>query len=113
MLKVPNNKTIFSLALRQLKSSWLKNIFSVAAIILTTMLIMTILTIGNTLMEAGKAAQMKDTGQKSEVSFQCLLKNEADAISSHDMVEKLQEFIPLHGIKHLLKYALLTKSMPI
>ena len=52
MLKVPNNKTIFSLALRQLKSSWLKNIFSVAAIILTTMLIMTILTIGNTLMEA-------------------------------------------------------------
>ena len=88
MLKVPNNKTIFSLALRQLKSSWLKNIFSVAAIILTTMLIMTILTIGNTLMEAGKAAQMKDNGQKSEVSFQCLLKNEADAISSHDMVEK-------------------------
>ena len=73
MIRVPNNKIIASLAFRQIKSSWAKNIFSVLAVILTTMLIMSVLTIGNTLIKAGRSTQMKNSGQKAEVSFQYLL----------------------------------------
>lgn len=88
MIRVPNNKIIASLAFRQIKSSWAKNIFSVLAVILTTMLIMSVLTIGNTLIKASKSTQMKNSGQKAEVSFQYLLENEADSIASSSLTER-------------------------
>ena len=89
MIKVPNNKTIAFLAVRQLRFSWLKNFFSVMAVALTTMLIMIVMTVGHTFVKSGASAQKKNIGQKADVSFQYLLEDEVEAISSNSHVERV------------------------
>lgn len=88
MIKVPNNKVISSLSIRHLKHTWIRNIFSILAVILTTLLIMTVLTIGNTLMKASRTTKMNTTGQKAEISFQYLLEDEAETVASNRLIEK-------------------------
>lgn len=88
MIKIPNNRVILSLSIRHMKRTWIRNIFSVIAVILTTLLIMTVLTVGNTLINAGESTKMNSIGQKAEVSFQYLDENEVTAIASNNLVEK-------------------------
>ncbi len=88
MIKVPNNRVILSLSARHMKRTWVRNIFSIIAVILTTLLIMIVLIIGNIFINAGKSTKMNSIGQKAEVSFQYLVDDEVNAIASNSLVEK-------------------------
>lgn len=87
-MNVPNKGTINALAFRQIKTGKARNIFAIAAVVLTSVLIMAVLTMGIGLMDASRLTNMKLSGQKAEISFQYLLADEVNTITAHPLIKE-------------------------
>lgn len=87
MMKVANQKTVRNLALRQIRTGKSRNVFAVIAIILITVLITAVSTIGISLMDGQKQMMIQMMGRSTEVYFQYLTKDEVALIGAHPLVE--------------------------
>ncbi|MDR2163239.1 MAG: ABC transporter permease [Clostridiales Family XIII bacterium] len=87
-MNVPNRKTIFMLALRQIKTGKSRNLFAIAAIVMTSVLVTAVVTMGLGLMDAGRQMMMKTSGDSSEISIQYLTPEEAAAVATHPLVKE-------------------------
>lgn len=88
MIKVPNKPIINVLSFRLIKTNKARNFFAIAAIVLTSILVMVVLTMGVGLMDASRLTLMKSSGQKAEISFQYLMENEVECIISHPLIKE-------------------------
>ena len=88
MIRAANGKTIRALAFRQIKAEKSRNIFPTLAIVLTSVLVMTVLSMGAGLTDANRQTLMRASGQKSEISFQYLTANEVESIVSHPLIKE-------------------------
>ena len=88
MFNVSNKKTINDLAFRQIKADKTRNIFAITAIVLTSVLITTVLTMGISLMDANRQTLMRTNAQRAEISFQYLTENETSLITSHSIISE-------------------------
>jgi putative ABC transport system permease protein len=86
MIAVVNRKTIRVLVFRQIKTAQSRNIFAVLAIVLTSVLVTALITIGFNLAEANKQMMMSSSGQKAEISFQYLTAGEAEKLAAHPLI---------------------------
>lgn len=87
-MNVPNNRKINSLAVRLIKSSKARSFASVFAVIMTTILVVTVITMGCGIIDASRVTQMRSIGQNADVSFQYLTENEVSSISSNSLVKE-------------------------
>lgn len=87
-MNVPNNRKINSLAIRLIKSSKARSFASICAVIMTTILVVTVITMGCGIIDSSKITQMRSIGQNADVSFQYLLENEVSSISSNSLVKE-------------------------
>jgi putative ABC transport system permease protein len=88
MINVPNKPIINTLAFRQIKTRKARNLFAIAAIVLTSILVMVVLTMGVGLMDAGRLTLMKSSGQKAEISFQYLMEDEVKSIITNPLIKE-------------------------
>ncbi|MDR1540662.1 MAG: ABC transporter permease [Clostridiales bacterium] len=88
MINVANKRIIRTLAFRQIKAGETRNLFAIAAIVLTSVLITAVVTLGFNLMDANMQMMMKQSGQTAEVSFQYLAEDEAARIAAHPLVKE-------------------------
>lgn len=125
-MNVPNNRKINSLAVRLIKSSKARSFASVFAVIMTTILVVTVITMGCGIIDASRVTQMRSIGQNADVSFQYLTENEVSSISSNSLVKEYgiskyiasvkekpwnQETLEIRTADE--KFANMTYSMPI
>ncbi|MDR0918385.1 MAG: ABC transporter permease, partial [Oscillospiraceae bacterium] len=87
-MNVPNKRKINSIAFRLIKTKKSRNIFSVFAVILTSILIMVVLTMSVGLSNASRITKMKSSGQKAEISFQYLTENDKNSVISNSLIKK-------------------------
>ncbi|GHU79563.1 efflux ABC transporter permease [Clostridia bacterium] len=88
MINVANKRTIRTLAFRQIKAGKARNFFAIAAIMLTSVLVTAVLSMGAGLMDANRQMLMKSSGQKSEVSVQYLTEDEAERVAAHPLIKE-------------------------
>jgi putative ABC transport system permease protein len=87
-MNVPNKQKINSIAFRMIKTKKSRNFFSIFAVMLTSILIMPVLTMGSGLVEASRVTQMKSSGQNSEIAFQYLTENDVEKVISNSLIDE-------------------------
>lgn len=84
-----NNKTIVrSLSKRSFMANKSRNIFGLTAIVLTTVLITAVFTIGISLSDGMRQILIHSYGRSTEVDFQYLTEDEARRVAQHPLVKE-------------------------
>lgn len=83
MIKVDNKKAIKKLANNSFKANKLRNIFAIAAIVLTTVMFTTLFTVGMSMKDSLEESTMRQTGGKAHGSFKYLTQEKYDRLKSH------------------------------
>lgn len=95
MLKVDNKKAIKKLANNSFKANKLRNIFAIAAIVLTTVMFTTLFTVGMSMKASIEESTMRQVGGKAHGSFKYLTKDQYHKLKSHKLSENMEYSIVL------------------
>lgn len=95
MLKVDNKKAITKLANNSFKANKLRNIFAIAAIVLTTVMFTTLFTVGMSMKASLEESTMRQSGGSAHGSFKYLSQEEYDKLSTHKIIEEMEYSIIL------------------
>ncbi|MEG2935670.1 MAG: ABC transporter permease, partial [Clostridium sp.] len=95
MLKVDNKKAITKLANNSFKANKLRNIFAIAAIVLTTVMFTTLFTVGMSMKASLEESTMRQSGGSAHGSFKYLSQDEYDKLRTHKIVEEMEYSIIL------------------
>ncbi len=91
-----NNKAIINkLANRSIKSSSMRNIFAILAIILTTVLFTTVFTIGISMIKSIEYSTMRQVGGSAHGGFKYLTTEEFEIIKEHKNIKEYGIAIPV------------------
>ncbi len=84
-----NNQTIVrKLSKRSFVANKSRNLFALTAILLTTVLITAVFTIGINLMDGMKQMMIQASGRSTEVTFQYLTKDETQRVTAHPLIKE-------------------------
>ena len=95
MIKVDNKKAIKKLAKNSFKANKLRNIFAIAAIVLTTVMFTTLFTVGMSMKDSLEESTMRQTGGKAHGSFKYLTQEKYDRLKSHKLSSNMEYSIIL------------------
>lgn len=95
MIKVDNKKAIKKLANNSFKANKLRNIFAIAAIVLTTVMFTTLFTVGMSMKDSLEESTMRQTGGKAHGSFKYLTQEKYDRLKSHKLSSNMEYSIIL------------------
>lgn len=88
MLKVNNKKAINNLSNKSFKASKTRNVISVIAIALTTILFTSLFTIGLGMVESFQQQTMRQAGSDAHIAFKYLTEEQYQKLSSHKLVKE-------------------------
>ncbi|HAG42753.1 MAG TPA: ABC transporter permease, partial [Clostridium sp.] len=84
-----NNKKILNkIAMRSFRASKLRNLFTILAIVLTTVLITSVFTMGISLIESFKQSELKRYGHYAHGNFKLLTTEQYEKIKKHPLVKE-------------------------
>lgn len=83
-----NKKIINKLAKRSFKKNKTRNIFSLIAIILTTVLITSVFTIGMSIVDTTEKATMRQVGTMAHGGFKHINKQQYDMVKNHPLIKE-------------------------
>lgn len=89
MLNVNNKKTILNLSKMSFKSSRMRNFFAIIAIILTTVLFTSFITIGGSLISSIEEGVMRQVGSSNHAGLKRLTKDQYNQIKSHENIKDI------------------------
>lgn len=95
MLKVDNKKAITKLAKNSFKANKLRNIFAIAAIVLTTVMFTTLFTVGMSMKASLEESTMRQSGGSAHGSFKYLSQEQYDKLKTHKLSENMEYSIIL------------------
>lgn len=95
MIKVENKKIIAKIARSLFKGNKLRNLFAVAAIILTTVMFTTMFTIGASMITSMQESTMRQVGGSAHGSFKYLSQEQYDTLKTHKSIKDIQYSIVL------------------
>ena len=95
MIKVDNKKAIKKLANNSFKANKLRNIFAIAAIVLTTVMFTTLFTVGMSMKASLEESTMRQTGGKAHGSFKYLTQEQYDRLKGHKLSSNMEYSIVL------------------
>ncbi len=88
MFQNNNQKIVNKIAMRSFKANRLRNIFTILAIILTTVLITSVFTMGISLMESFKQSELRMYGHYAHGNFKLLTTEQYEKIKKHPLVKE-------------------------
>lgn len=88
MFQNNNQKIVNKIAMRSFKVNRLRNIFTILAIILTTVLITSVFTMGISLMESFKQSELRVYGHYAHGNFKLLTTEQYEKIKKHPLVKE-------------------------
>lgn len=88
MFQNNNQKIVNKIAMRSFKVNRLRNIFTILAIILTTVLITSVFTMGISLMESFKQSELRMYGHYAHGNFKLLTREQYEKIKKHPLVKE-------------------------
>ncbi|EHQ61656.1 hypothetical protein PDENDC454_14227 [Paenibacillus dendritiformis C454] len=88
MIRTKNGRTVFHIAKRSLQANRLRNLIIVCAVVLTTLLITSVFTMGFSINRSMELAQMKTAGSDFHGSFKYLKPDEAEKLIRHPSVKQ-------------------------
>lgn len=83
-----NQAAIWKLSRQSFLANKSRNIFGIIAIVLTTVLITAVFTIGISLSDGMQEMMIRKYGRSTEVDFQYLTEDEAKAVAEHPLIEE-------------------------
>ncbi len=84
-----NNQAIVrKLSKRSFMTNKSRNMFAITAILLTTVLITAVFTIGINLMDGMKQMMIQSSGRSTEVDFQYLTQDETERVTAHPLIKE-------------------------
>lgn len=89
MIRTRNKKAIKNISSKALKANNLRNIFSIVAIALTTLLFTSLFTIGISMMESLEKSTMLQVGGSGHGNFKYLTSEEFNKIKSNKLIKKI------------------------
>lgn len=95
MIKVDNKKAIKKLANNSFNANKLRNIFAIAAIVLTTVMFTTLFTVGMSMKASLEESTMRQTGGKAHGSFKYLTQEQYDRLKGHKLSSNMEYSIVL------------------
>lgn len=95
MYKVDNKKTLRRLAMDSFRANRMRNLFAVIAIMLTTVLFMSIFTIGNSMSRSMEESLMRQVGTSAHGGFKRLTEEQYEQLKQHKSIKKISYSILL------------------
>ncbi len=88
-MNTANRKALFNIAKRRITSNWVFTTVAISAITLTTLLFMTIFTLGLSAISQLETSTMRQTGTSAHGIIKFLSQEQYDKIKTHPLIEKI------------------------
>lgn len=95
MFRNNNQKVINKLAKENLKANKTRNIFTIIAVVLTTILMTSVFTIGSSIIDSMEQATMKQVGTMSHGGLKSITPDQLDKVKDHNLIKKGGVTIPI------------------
>lgn len=90
MIKVDNRKCINKISKSSFKGNKLRNIFTIAAIILTTVMFTTLFTVGMSMMSSVEQSTMRQVGGSAHGTFKYLTEEQYNKLKANESVREME-----------------------